>query len=173
MTKRVYRRSLTSVFMGLIVFIIAFFVGLAEWSHGKTAMGCMALMSAFGLVFMVFYGLMSNKPRVVIDEEGICAQDWGAIKILWTDIHNVKIISLPKLGSSITLELADKNKYMHRLSEDERFARKMSKWFNDAEFSFISNSLDAPTVKIYEEIKHHIDRTSHLRDAANISPSEL
>lgn len=169
MNKKVYRRSLTYVFMGIVVLATAFLVGTVEWFNGKAAMGCMASMSAFGLVLLVFYGLMDNKPRVVIDEDGISARDWGGIKILWTDIQDVKIMNLPRQINNITLELYDKNKYLQQVSGDERFARKVSKWFNDGEFSFNVDALDAPTTQIYTEIKQHI--TQALEGNVRNAPS--
>ena len=123
-------------------------------------MGCMASMSAFGLILLIFYGLMDNKPRVVIDEDGISARDWGGIKLLWTDIQDVKVVNLPRQITNITLELYDKNKYLQQLSGDERFSKRVSKWFNEGEFSFNVDALDVPTTQIYTEIKQRIDQAA-------------
>jgi hypothetical protein len=160
MNKKVYRRSLTYALIGIVVLAIAFLVGTVAWFNGKVAMGCMASMSAFGLILLIFYGLMDNKPRVVIDEDGISARDWGGIKLLWTDIQDVKVVNLPRQITNITLELYDKNKYLQQLSGDERFSKRVSKWFNEGEFSFNVDALDVPTTQIYTEIKQRIDQAA-------------
>lgn len=92
MNEKVYRRSLTSVFMFIAIFTLAFLVGAIDWFNGKAAMGCMAVMSAFGLILLIFYALPDNKPRVAIDEDGISTRDWGGFKILWVDIQDVKVV---------------------------------------------------------------------------------
>ena len=156
MTREVYRRSLTYSIIGVVASLLAFTVGIVSLRRGEMFIGCLLPIFSVILLGMVFTGLKDNRPRVILDVDGISAREWGGVKILWSDIRNAKIVSLPRIGSSISLELYDEAKYLAQLTEDERFARKMSKWFKDAPFSFMTTSLDASTSKIYESIMRHV-----------------
>jgi len=148
--------------MGVIVFVFMIFVGISGIFRGNTELGCMVPMGIIFLIIAIVYGLFDTKPRVILDSQGISARDWGGIKILWADIRDVYIVSIPLAGNSIAVELYDKEKYIKRISQNEYFARKMNKWFTNAEFSFLSNSLNGSTNQIYQEVQARISSRNHF-----------
>ncbi len=160
MERKLYRRSLAYTITGIVTFTFMIVVGAWGMVRGITELGCMVLMGIAFFVVSVVYGLFDTRPRVILDSQGISAREWGGFKILWSDIKDVKVISMPRAGNSIALELHNREEYIERLSQDEFFARKMSKWFTKAEFSFLSNSLEGSTNQIYQEIKSRINQNS-------------
>ena len=105
------------------------------------------------LTIMAFFnGVMDKSPRIIIDDEGITASDLGTGKILWADVQNANLVSIPRGGYVITLELYNATKYSSQIND----------LFGLKAFTIRIEGLDTPPRIIYNEIVKHINPTTPL-----------
>ncbi|MBK8048952.1 MAG: hypothetical protein IPK16_18655 [Anaerolineales bacterium] len=160
MNRIIYRQSVASAILGIVLFsatiVISLYYGISR--------NDLLILCFLGRFFTVMLGLLilalkDRSPKVILDDEGIGAKEWGWIRLNWVDIHDVKVISIPRGGVSITLEPKDDAKYLAGLSRGQRVARQINKRFYGQPFSFLPTALDASTERIYAEIKRHLRLT--------------
>ena len=151
-----YRLSKSTVIIAIPVLLATVGLGVYSLLHGQLFLGCLIPFGVALLIVAVIYGLRDNAPRVVLDSEGISAREWGWIKIRWEDIHDVKVISQPHTGTTITLAVKDADKYTSQLSGFDRLGRQVSKRFSGEPFSFNSTALAASNGQIVADIHRYI-----------------
>jgi hypothetical protein len=158
--KKVYRRSLSYALVGVVASIAMFLLGLVSLYRGELSMGCIIIPMSIIFLFLLFSGLKDNEPRVVLDEEGITAREWGWVKILWVDVGDVRIVTIPRAGNSINLELIDEEKYVAQLTDTVLQRKKADKRFGLTIFSFMATSLNGSSDQIFLEIKQNLSYKS-------------
>lgn len=161
MNKKVIRRSAMYNIGGIVIFSIIFIFGVSRLCHGDLLGGIIAPVGAILIFTLFFNGVMDNKPRIIIDDEGITARELPNTKLLWADIRHVDINGLPRVGRILTFDLYDEVKYASQFSDDQHFNKKVNHLFGLSTFSIIVEGLDTSPSKIHEEIMLRINRASN------------
>lgn len=148
MTTKVIKRSIMYSILIIIMFSIMVALGIYRLYNGDVVTGLLIAFLFIILAVMAFLnGAMDNSPRIRIDEEGITAKDLGEGKILWIDIKNARLVSVPRSGYVITIELYNPSKY----------SAQINNLFRLQSFTIRTNGLDIPPKEIYNEIMRYIN----------------
>lgn len=156
MYNKIIRRSAIYVIWWLILFILQFALGIILLERDYFLVGIVLSMSAAIFFALTLKGLINTAPRIVMDDEGITATEFNGIKILWIDIEKVNLRRFPRVGRVIFFELYDESKYETQLTNRQRAGRKLVKAFGETSFCIMTEGLDTPPSKLYEEIVNKI-----------------
>ena len=147
----VIRKSVSSYVTYMIVCGAVMVWGFYLWRRQDTFGLLFILMGLSFVVLYVFRGVMDRSTRIIIDEEGITADEFPVSKIYWKDIKKAKLTRFSHLGRIITFELYDESKYTGHPPKSS-YGRLMG----FTTFSIMAEDLDVSPAKIYAEINSHI-----------------
>lgn len=160
-----YRRSKSGMLWGSLAFVGVIIFALILWRGQCLVMTLIVVFGFVALMFIARFGWFGDPVLLTISDDGIAAKDWGRILVRWEDIAEVKTGYWHRLGPCINVILRNENKYLSNLSGEQVAARKISKLFAGASFSFLTTDLDAPTMDVYAEIHRRLAQSRQSDDA--------
>lgn len=79
-------------------------------------------------------------------------------------LADVKVISQPHTGTTITLAVKDADKCTAKLTDIDRLGRQVSRCFSGEPFSFNSTALAASNAQIVADIRTHIEAAKNVTE---------
>ena len=158
MTTKIIGRSYTSMLTGIALSIGILLLGVNMFRSGDRIVGVLFPIIALISIFMFLKGLMDNQPRVTMDQEGITATEFQGIKILWSDIEKINVVSFPRSGRIITFKLFDEEKYTLQLTKKQKSGQSINRIFGITPFAIMAEGLDMHPSLICDEIIRRSNR---------------
>jgi hypothetical protein len=147
---------MSAAFIAVVALIIMSCIGVAGLMRGERVLACLLPFGVVLLLLAIRYGVIDNAPRVIMDDDGISAREWGWVKISWHDIRDASSVGMQRTGTAIVLAVNDEARYAAQLIDPYRLASQINKTFTGGTFSFNSTALNASNYEIICEIRQRI-----------------
>lgn len=108
MTTIAIKRSLTKSITNIILIVVVLFFGMWLSRNGNVGGVIISLCAGLTLTALIIELIIvsvNNRPKIIIDDEGLSAQIWGSNKIRWRDIQSARLEGMPRVGRFILIEL--------------------------------------------------------------------
>ncbi len=125
--------------------------------------GAVALFLSAGVLIAVVRSARDQRPRLVLDRDGVWFRDWGIETVDWAAVRDVYTAG-SRVQAFITLRLRDPDGFLAGLPEAARIGLESNRLFRRPVLRIPNGALDAPIDEILTAIKSAIE-TSRLADA--------
>ncbi len=153
MNSFIVKRSRTYMIGWIIAFACTLLLGLFLLFNGGIIPGIITTLGMIASIALCFVGLINRQPRIVMDSEGVSATEFQDVKILWSSIEALGIVSYPRVGRIITFELKDEAKYADQVDKEKLCRLKIDQAFGVTLFHVKTAGLDQSPGVIYKELR--------------------
>ncbi len=146
--RKEFRGSRSRVQHGIVLGTVLAVIGLGSLFFGGPSVpdaelvGAVVLVLAAGVLAVVMRSARDQRPRLVLDRDGIRFRDWGIEKVSWAAIEAV-YTGGSRLQAFITLSLRDPEGFLSALPQAERARLTSNRLFRRPELRIPHNALDA------------------------------
>ncbi len=157
-----YNSKLKYIFL-LVLSLIFVAIGVYAIFDTAELWGGIITAGFFGIgITFCLKEILDNRPRIIMDEDGITDRSIGVGKILWSDINKAEIMQIRQNPFiSLYVEETAAPKYLKNLSLLKRFLVKTNKTFGFAQFNINLIGIDGD----FNEILDIINTRSKKADA--------
>ncbi len=158
MERQEFRGSRARVQHGILLSAVLAVIGLANLFFVGSSVpdaelvGAVVLVMAAGVLAVVMRSARDQRPRLVLDRDGVWFRDWGIEKVSWAAIDSV-YTSGSRLQAFITLSLRDPERFLNALPPAERARLTSDRLFRRPELRIPHNALDAPLDEVLAALR--------------------
>ncbi len=153
-----FRGSRARVQHGILLGAVLAVIGLGSLFFAGSSVpdaelvGAVVLVMAAGILAVAMRSARDQRPRLVLDRDGVWFRDWGIEKVSWAAIDAV-YTSGSRLQAFITLSLRDPEGFLNALPPAERARLTSDRLFRRPELRIPHNALDAPLDEILAALR--------------------
>ncbi len=152
----------TRVQHGIVLSAVLAVIGLGSLFFGGSSVpdaelvGAVVLVMAAVVLAVVMRSARDQRPRLVLDRDGVWFRDWDIAAVPWAAIDAV-YTSGSRLQAFITLSLRDPEGFLSALPRAERARLTSNRLFRRPELRIPHNSLDAPLDEILAALRSGLE----------------
>ncbi len=160
--RREFRTSRTRGQHGILLGAVLAVIGLGSVFFGGPSVpdaelvGAVVLVLAAGVLAVVMRSARDQRPRLVLDRDGVWFRDWGIAAVPWAAIDSV-YTSGSRLQAFITLSLQDPEGFLNALPPAERARLTSNRLFRRPELRIPHNALDAPLDEVLVALRSGLE----------------
>lgn len=138
--------------LGCLGFVVAGFFCI---SIGRPEIGWPSIIFFGSGIPLFIYQMLDNRPKLVINSQGIVDRRWKIRGIAWQDIQSTQVVSIGE-QKFLGLHLKDEMKYLNELSALQRKIAEMNRTFNLPAFCIHLSQLNLDASQIVELINKYL-----------------
>ncbi|MCH8924840.1 MAG: hypothetical protein IH924_01730 [Proteobacteria bacterium] len=157
-----FRGSRARVQHGILLGAVLAVIGLGSLFFGGSSVpdaelvGAVVLVMAAGVLAVVMRSARDQRPRLVLDRDGVWFRDWDIAAVPWAAIDAV-YTSGSRLQAFITLSLRDPEGFLSALPQAERARLTSNRLFRRPELRIPHNALDAPLDEVLAALRSGLE----------------
>ncbi len=157
-----FRGSRARVQHGVLLSAVLAAMGLGSFFFGGSSVpdaelvGAVVLVLAAGVLTMVMRNARDQRPRLVLDRDGVWFRDWDIATVPWAAIETV-YTGGSRLQAFITLSLRDPEGFLSALPQAERAKLTSNRLFRRPELRIPHNALDAPVDQVLAALRSGLE----------------
>ncbi len=157
-----FRSSRAQVQHGILLGAVLAVIGLGSLFFGGSSVpdadlvGAVVLVLAAGVLIVVMRSARDQRPRMVLDRDGIWFRDWDIAAVPWAAVDKV-YAGGSRLQAFITLRLRDPEQFLNALPGAQRAKLTSNRLFRRPELRIAHNTLDAPLDEVLAALRSGLE----------------
>jgi hypothetical protein len=138
--------------LGSIGFVVA---GIFCISIGRPEIGWVSIIFFGSGIPLSIHQMLDNRPKLVINNQGIIDRRWKIKGIAWRDIQSTQVVSIGE-QKFLGLHLKEEAKYLNELSPLQRKVAEMNRRFDLPPFCIHLSQLNLEGGQIVELVNKYL-----------------